>query len=183
MLSYYWGRRWQAIPLFYFPGKNNILKSYTFYIWILCKHFIQTQHTILEIVSIEFDEFHKMIIFFLLWVILLLCRRHYWIHLDYLKSRKSRNMWSNRQIWPRNAERSRAKTNRVLPRKCTGHTNTLFQQHKGRLYIWTSPDGQQRNQIDYILCSQKWRTLYSQQKQEQELTVAQIMNSLLPNSD
>ena len=25
--------------------------------------------------------------------------------------------------------------------------------------------------------------LYSQQKQEQELTVAQVMNSLLPNSD
>ena len=32
-------------------------------------------------------------------------------------------------------------------------TNTLFQQHKRRLYIWTSPDGQHRNQIDYILCS------------------------------
>ena len=29
--------------------------------------------------------------------------------------------------------------------------NTLFQQHKRRLYTWTSPDGQQRNQIDYIL--------------------------------
>ena len=29
--------------------------------------------------------------------------------------------------------------------------NTLFQQHKRRLYIWTSPDGQHRNQIDYIL--------------------------------
>ena len=28
--------------------------------------------------------------------------------------------------------------------------NTLFQQHKRRLYTWTSPDGQQRNQIDYI---------------------------------
>ena len=26
--------------------------------------------------------------------------------------------------------------------------NTLFQQHKRRLYIWTSPDGQHRNQID-----------------------------------
>ena len=26
--------------------------------------------------------------------------------------------------------------------------NTLFQQHKGRLYTWTSPDGQHRNQID-----------------------------------
>ena len=37
------------------------------------------------------------------------------------KSRKSRNTWSNRQIWPWNTEWSRAKTNRVLPRKCTGH--------------------------------------------------------------
>ena len=26
-----------------------------------------------------------------------------------------------------------------------------------RLYTWTSPDGQYRNQIDYILCSQRWR--------------------------
>ena len=62
-------------------------------------------------------------------------------------------------------------------------TNTLFQQHKRRLHTWTSPDGQYRNQIDYILCSQRWRNLYSQQKQDWELTVAQIMNSLLPNSD
>ena len=29
---------------------------------------------------------------------------------------------------------------------------------KGRLYTWTSPDGQYRNQIDYILCSQRWRS-------------------------
>ena len=36
--------------------------------------------------------------------------------------------------------------------------NTLFQQHKRRLYTWTSPDGQYRNQIDYILCSQRWRS-------------------------
>ena len=34
--------------------------------------------------------------------------------------------------------------------------NTLF-QHKRRLYIWTSPDGQHQNQIDYILCCQRWR--------------------------
>ena len=33
--------------------------------------------------------------------------------------------------------------------------NTLFQQHKRRLYTWTSPDGQHQNQIDYILCSQR----------------------------
>ena len=40
--------------------------------------------------------------------------------------------------------------------------NTLFQQHKRRLYTWASPDGQYQNQIDYILCSQRWRSpLYS----------------------
>jgi len=33
--------------------------------------------------------------------------------------------------------------------------NILFQQHKRRLYTWTSPDGQHRKQIDYILCSQR----------------------------
>ena len=35
--------------------------------------------------------------------------------------------------------------------------NTLFQQHK-RLYTWTSPDGHYWNQIDYTLCSQRWRS-------------------------
>ena len=36
--------------------------------------------------------------------------------------------------------------------------NTLFQKHKRRLYTWISPYGQHRNQIDYILCSQRWRS-------------------------
>ena len=36
--------------------------------------------------------------------------------------------------------------------------NTLFQQHKRRLYTWTSPDGQYQNQIEYILCGQRWRS-------------------------
>ena len=36
--------------------------------------------------------------------------------------------------------------------------NTFFQQHKRRLYTWTSPDGQPPNQIDYILCSHRWRS-------------------------
>ena len=36
--------------------------------------------------------------------------------------------------------------------------NTLFQQHKRRLYTWTSPDSQHQNQIDYILCSQRGRS-------------------------
>ena len=37
-------------------------------------------------------------------------------------------------------------------------TNILFQQHKKRLYTWTSPDSQHRNQTDYILCHQRWRS-------------------------
>ena len=42
--------------------------------------------------------------------------------------------------------------------------NTLFQQYKRRLYTWTPPNGQHRNQLtliiltDYILCSQSWRS-------------------------
>ena len=36
--------------------------------------------------------------------------------------------------------------------------NTLFEQHKRRLYTWTLPDGQYRYQTDYILCSQRWRS-------------------------
>ena len=36
--------------------------------------------------------------------------------------------------------------------------NTLFQQHKRILYTWTSLDGQYQNQIDYTLCSQRWRS-------------------------
>ena len=36
--------------------------------------------------------------------------------------------------------------------------NTLFQQHKRRLYTWISPDSQHLNQTDYILCSQRWRS-------------------------
>ena len=36
--------------------------------------------------------------------------------------------------------------------------NTLFKQHKRSLYTGTSPDGQYRNQVDYILCSQRGRS-------------------------
>ena len=62
--------------------------------------------------------------------------------------------------------------------------NTLFQHHKRRLYTWTSPDGQYQTQIDYIFFAAKdGEALYSQHKQDWELMVAQIMNSLLPDSD
>ena len=71
------------------------------------------------------------------------------------KSRKSRNTWSNRQIWPWNAE---WRLIEFCQENALVTANTLFQQHKRRLYTWTSPDGQHQNQIDYILCSQWWRS-------------------------
>ena len=43
------------------------------------------------------------------------------------KSRKSRNTWSNRQIWPWGTKRSRSKANRVLPRDHTGHSKHPLQ--------------------------------------------------------
>ena len=49
--------------------------------------------------------------------------------------------------------------------------NTLFQQYKRKLYTWTSPDGQHQNWIDYILLAKDGEALYSQPKQDQELTL------------
>ena len=48
--------------------------------------------------------------------------------------------------------------------------NTLFQQHKRRLYTWTSPDEQHWNQIDYILCSQRWRSSIQSAKTSHSLS-------------
>ena len=74
------------------------------------------------------------------------------------KSRKSRDTWSNRQVWPWSTEWSRAKSNRVLPRECTGHSKRPLPTTQRWLYTWTSPEGQHWNQIDYILCSWRWRS-------------------------
>ena len=61
--------------------------------------------------------------------------------------------------------------------------NTLFQQHKRRLYTWISPDVNTEIRLIIFFVAKDGEALYSQQKQDQELTVAQIMNSLLQNSD
>ena len=94
------------------------------------------------------------------------------------KSRKSRDTWSNRQSWSWSTKWIRSMANKVLPRECAGHSKHPLPTTQEK----TLPDGQHQNQIDYILCSQRWRSS-SQEKQDQKLTVAQIMNSLLWNSD
>ena len=45
--------------------------------------------------------------------------------------------------------------------------NTLFQQHKRRLYTWTSPE----IRLIIFYAAKDGEALYSQQKQDQELTV------------
>ena len=55
--------------------------------------------------------------------------------------------------------------------------NTFFKQHKRRLYTWTSPDGQHCIRLFILFAAKDGEALYSQQKQDQELTMAQIMNS------
>ena len=44
--------------------------------------------------------------------------------------------------------------------------NTLFQQHKRRLYTWTTPDGQYQNQIHDVVCGQRWRSSIQNKKQK-----------------
>ena len=99
------------------------------------------------------------------------------------KPRKSRNTWGNRQIWPWNTEWSRARLIEFCQENTLVIANTLFQQHKRRIYTWTSPDGQHQNQIDYILCSRRWRSSIQSAKTRRGADCAQIVNTLLPNSD
>ena len=74
------------------------------------------------------------------------------------KSRKSRNTWSNRQFGFGVQNEAGQRLIEFCQKNTLVIANSLFQQHKRRLYTWTSPDGQHRNQIDYILCSQRWRS-------------------------
>ena len=61
-------------------------------------------------------------------------------------------------------EGSRARLTEFCQEKALVIANTLFQQHKRRLYTWTPPDGQHQNQFDYILCSQRWRSSIQSEK-------------------
>ena len=61
--------------------------------------------------------------------------------------------------------------------------NTLFQQHKRQLYTWHHQIVNIKIRLIILFAAKDGDALYSQQTQDQELTVAQIMNFLLQNSD
>ena len=96
------------------------------------------------------------------------------------KSRKSRNTWSNKQIWLWSTEWSRAKANTDLPRKCTGHRkHPLPTTQEKTLHMditrWSTLKS------DWLYSFQpKMEKLYTVSKKKssgRELTVAQIMNT------
>ena len=61
--------------------------------------------------------------------------------------------------------------------------NTLFQQHRRRLYTGTHQMVNTEIRLIIFFAAKDGEALYSQQKQHLELTAAVIMNSLLPNSN
>ena len=89
---------------------------------------------------------------------------------------QSRDTWSNRQVWPWSTKWSRAKASRVLSRERAGHSkHPLPTTQKKTLHMiitrWSTPKS------DWLYSLQpKMEKLYNQQKQDQELTVAQIMS-------
>ena len=99
------------------------------------------------------------------------------------KCRKSRNTWGNRQIWPWNTDWSKAKANRGLPRERTGHSKyPLPTTQKKTLHMditrWSTPKS------DWLYSLQpKMEKLYTVSKNKTRNCVAQIMNTLLLNSD
>ena len=73
------------------------------------------------------------------------------------KTRKSRNTWVAGKFGLRVQSEAGQRLMEFCQENALVIANTLFQQYKRRLYTWTSPDGQHQNQIDYNICSQRWR--------------------------
>ena len=86
------------------------------------------------------------------------------------KSRKSRNTWSNRQIWSWSTEYSRAKGNRVLPREHTGHSkHPLRTTQKTTLHMDIHQMVNTEIRLIIIFSVKDGKALYSPQNQDWEL--------------
>ena len=83
------------------------------------------------------------------------------------KNRKSRNTWSNRQFGLGVQNEARQRLIEFCQENALVIANTLFQQHKRRLYTWTSPE----IRLSIFFAAKHGEALYSQPKQEWELTV------------
>ena len=98
------------------------------------------------------------------------------------RRRKSRATWSNRQIWPWSTNWSRANLTELCQEIALVIANTLFQQHETTPHMDITRWSVLKSDWLYSL-QQEIEKLHSQQKQDQEMTVAQIMNPLLQTSE
>ena len=71
----------------------------------------------------------------------------------------------------------------VLSIEHTGHSKHLLPTTQEKTLHMDNTRWSIQNQIDFNFEAKNGEALYSQQKEDWELTVAQIMNFLLPNSD
>ena len=99
------------------------------------------------------------------------------------KSRKSRETWSNRQLWLWSTKWSRVKANIVLPREHAGHSKQPLPATQDDSTHGHHQMVNTKIRLITFFTAKDGEALYRQRKQNEELTVAQIMNSLLQNSD
>ena len=77
----------------------------------------------------------------------------------------------------------RSKANRVLPRERTGHSKHPLPPKQEKILHVDITKVNTKIRLIIFFAAKDGKALYSQQKQDREPTMAQIMNSLLPNSD
>ena len=75
-----------------------------------------------------------------------------------MQNRKSRGAWTNRQAGLGAQNEAGQRLTEYCRENASVIANTLCQQRKSQLHKWTLPDGQYRNQIDCVVCSQRWRS-------------------------
>ena len=81
------------------------------------------------------------------------------------KYRKSRNTWSNRQVWPWSTKWSKAKANKILPREHTDHSKHPFPTTQGMtLHMDVTKWSILKSDWLCILCIQRWRSFIQSAK-------------------
>ena len=99
-----------------------------------------------------------------------------------MQSRKSRNTKNTFKFGLGVQNKAEQRLTEFCQENALVTANTLFQQHKRRLYTWTSPDGQHQNQIDYILAAEDKEALHSAKKKGQGADCGPEHELLIANS-
>ena len=99
-----------------------------------------------------------------------------WLECD---SRKSRYTWSNRQVWPWSTKWSRAKTNSFVKRIHWSKQTPFSNNTRGDFTCGHHQTVNTEIRLVMFFAAKEGEALHSQQKQDEELTVTQNINSLL----